>query len=211
MFPAENPSPPTHRHLSSVKIASVLLVLLNAALLVPAAANYSQFLATASVITALALLIAMLTAKPVAKPAVAEAVKPMPAAVPQNQAQAEVVTLLGVFQEKGRLIDFLMEDITPHTDAEVGMVARTVHQGCKAVLNEHFHIEPISTAGEGASITVPVGDAADDFRLVGNLAGEEPFTGKLVHQGWRTTTVKLPRILKADRLPPITPAQVEIQ
>lgn len=197
-----------------MKIAAVLLVLLNAALLVPAAANYSQFLATASIITALALLIVMFTttaAKPAAKPAVAEAVKPSPAAVPQNQAQAEVVTLLGVFQEKGRLIDFLMEDITPHTDAEVGMVARAVHQGCKAALNEYFQIEPISPAGEGASVTVPVGYAADEFRLVGNLAGEAPFTGKLVHQGWRTTAVKLPRILKADRLPPIAPAQVEIQ
>ena len=192
-----------------MKIAAVLLVLLNAALLVPAAANYSQILATASLITALALLIAMFT-RAAAKPAVAEAVKPSPAAVPQNQAQAEVVTLLGVFQEKGRLIDFLMEDITPHTDAEVGMVARAVHQGCKAALNEHFQIEPISPAGEGASITVPVGYAADEFRLVGNLAGEAPFTGKLVHQGWRTTLVKLPRILKTDRLPPIAPAQVEV-
>ena len=195
-----------------MKTAAVLLVLLNAALLVPAAANYSQFLATASLITALALLIAMFTtaSKPAAKPAVAEAVKPSPAAVPQNQAQAEVVTLLGVFQEKGRLIDFLMEDITPHTDAEVGMVARAVHQGCKAALNEHFQIEPISPAGEGASITVPIGYAADEFRLVGNLAGEAPFTGKLVHQGWRTTSVKLPRILKTDRLPPIAPAQIEV-
>ena len=192
-----------------MKIAAVLLVILNAALLVPAAANYSQFLATASLIAALALLIVMFTSA-VAKPAVAEAAKPLPAAVPQNQAQAEVVTLLGVFQEKGRLIDFLMEDITPHTDAEVGMVARTVHQGCKAALDEHFHIEPISRAGEGASITVPVGSAADEFRLVGNLTGEAPFTGKLVHQGWRTTSVKLPRILKADRLPPIAPAQVEV-
>ncbi len=192
-----------------MKIAAVLLVLLNAALLVPAAANYSQPLAIASLVTALALLIAMF-ARTAAKPAVAEAVKPSPAAVPQNQAQAEVVTLLGVFQEKGRLIDFLMEDITPHTDAEVGMVARAVHQGCKAALNEHFHIEPISPAGEGASITVPVGYAADEFRLVGNLAGEAPFTGKLVHQGWRTTSVKLPRILQTDRLPPIAPAQVEV-
>ena len=192
-----------------MKIAAVLLVLLNAALLVPAAANYSQPLATASLITALALLIAMFT-RTAAKPAVAEAVKPSPAAVPQNQAQAEVVTLLGVFQEKGRLIDFLMEDITPHTDAEVGMVARAVHQGCKAALNEHFQMAPISPAGEGASITVPVGYAADEFRLVGNLAGEAPFTGKLVHQGWRATSVKLPRILKTDRLPPIAPAQVEV-
>ena len=192
-----------------MKIAAVLLVLLNAALLVPAAANYSQVLVTASLITALALLIAMFT-RAAAKPAVAEAVKPSSAAVPQNHAQAEVVTLLGVFQEKGRLIDFLMEDITPHTDAEVGMVARAVHQGCKAALHEHFHIEPISPAGEGASITVPIGYAADEFRLVGNLAGEAPFTGKLVHQGWRTTSVKLPRILKTDRLPPIAPAQVEV-
>lgn len=196
-----------------MKIAAVLLVILNAALLVPAAANHSQFLATASIITALAVLVAMFTAggaKPAPQPAAAEAVKPMPAAVSQNQAQAEVVTLLGVFQEKGRFVDFLMEDITPFSDAEVGLVARAVHQGCRAALNEHFHIEPISPGGEGTTITVPVGYAADDFRLVGNLAGEAPFTGKLVHQGWRTTSVKLPRVLKADRLPPIAPAQVEI-
>lgn len=197
-----------------MKIAAVLLVILNAALLVPAASNYSQLLATASLIAALGLLVAMFTAaavKPAPKPAVAEAVKPMPAVASQNQAQAEVVTLLGVFQEKGRFIDFLMEDITPHSDAEVGMVARAVHQGCKVALNEHFHIEPIIPGGEGTAITVPVGYPADEFRLVGNLAGEAPFTGKLVHQGWRTTSVKLPRVLKADRLPAIAPAQVEIQ
>jgi hypothetical protein len=138
-------------------------------------------------------------------------VKPAPAAIPQNQAQAEVVTLLGVFQEKGRFVDFLMEDITPHSDAEVGLVARAVHQGCKAALNEHFHIEPISPGGEGATITVPAGYAADEFRLVGNLSGEAPFTGKLVHHGWRTTSVKLPRVLNADHLPAIAPAQIEIQ
>lgn len=196
-----------------MKIAAVLLVILNAALLVPAAGNYSQFLATASIITAMALLVAMFTARapePAAKPAVAEAVKPIPAASSQNQAQAEIVTLLGVFQEKGRFVDFLMEDITPYDDSQVGQVARAVHQGCKAALNEHFHIEPISPEGEGASITVPAGYAADEFRLVGNLAGEAPFTGKIVHKGWRTTSVKLPRVLKADRLPPIAPAQVEI-
>ncbi len=196
-----------------MKIAAVLLVILNAALLVPAAADYSQSLVITSIIAALVLLVTMFTAgRPISSPkaAVAEAVKPMPTAPSQNQAQAEVVTLLGVFQEKGRFIDFLMEDITPFSDAEVGLVARAVHQGCKAALNEHFHIEPISPGGEGASITVPVGYAADEFRLVGNLSGEAPFTGKLVHQGWRTTSVKLPRVLKADHLPAIAPAQVEV-
>jgi len=196
-----------------VKIVALLLVILNAALLVPAATDYSQYLVIASIIASVLLLSLVFNSgnsKPAATPVVAEAVKPMPAVSSQNQAQAEVVTLLGVFQEKGRFIDFLMEDITPFNDAEVGLVARAVHQGCKAALNEHFHIEPISTQGEGASITVPAGYAADEFRLVGNLAGEAPFTGKVVHQGWRTTSVKLPRVLKAERLPPIAPAQVEI-
>ncbi len=194
-----------------VKIAAFLLVLLNASLLVPAAAPYSHYLVIASVVIAAALLIGLLSGgeKTPAKPAVAVALKPASVAISQNQAQAEVVTLLGIFQEKGRLVDFLMEDITPFSDAEVGLVARAVHQGCKVALNEHFQIEPISAVAEGASITVPAGSAADEFCLVGNLAGEAPFTGKVVHKGWRTTSVKLPRVLNADRLPPIAPAQVE--
>lgn len=196
-----------------MKIAAVLLILLAAAQLVPAAAGLAQILAIASLITAIALLMAILVSgntQPAPKPAVAEAVKPVPAAIPQNQAQAEVVTLLGIFQEKGRFVDFLMEDITPYSDADVGGVARAVHQGCKEALNEHFHIEPIRPEGEGASVTVPAGYSADEFRLVGNLSGEAPFTGKIVHKGWKTTSVKLPRVLKADHLPAIAPAQVEV-
>jgi hypothetical protein len=197
-----------------VKIITSFLVLLIAAQLVPAVSEYSQFLAIASLLLAIAVLVmAFLPGKPLPapKPAVADAVKPAAVAVPQNSAQAEVVTLLGVFQEKGRFVDFLMEDITPYSDAEVGGVARAVHQGCQAALNEHFKIEPIRPEGEGASITVPAGYAADEFRLVGNLSGEAPFTGKIVHKGWKTTSVKLPRVLKTDHLPAIAPAQVEVQ
>lgn len=198
---------------SPVKTAAILIILLAVAQLMPAAVGFSHILALATLVTAVALLVMLFTGKnpPEApKPAVAEAVKPTPAAVPQNQAQAEVVTLLGIFQEKGRFIDFLMEDITPYSDSDVGGVARAVHQGCKAALNEHFHIEPISTEGEGAAITIPAGYSADEFRLVGNLSGEAPFTGKVVHKGWKTTSVKLPRVLKTDRLPAIAPAQVEV-
>jgi Domain of unknown function (DUF2760) len=205
-------------HPIAVKIAAILLVVLNAALLFPVPVGIAPYLIIASILAAISVLAFVITGEQIEAPPhheltapVAEAVKPAPTATSQNQAQAEVVTLLGVFQEKGRFIDFLMEDITPFSDAEVGLVARAVHQGCKAALNEHFHIEPISPGGEGTSITVPVGYPADEFRLVGNLSGEAPFTGKLVHQGWRTTSVKLPRVLKADRLPAIAPAQVEIQ
>ena len=200
-----------------MKILAIFLIFLTVALLLPPLAPYSQILAVAAVIGAVALLILLLIAKKpepvVEQTVVAEAVKPVAAAVvPKNQAQAEVVTLLGVFQEKGRFVDFLMEDITPYSDAEVGSVARAVHQGCKEALNDHFQIEPVSTAGEGATLTVPTGAAADEFRLLGNLAGAAPFTGKLVHKGWRTTTVKLPRRIDAadGRIPVIAPAQVEV-
>lgn len=196
-----------------MKILAILLILLNAALFLPAASDFIQVHAIACIIVALLIAFGVFkSSKPAPKPAAAEAVKPMPAALPQNQSQAEVVTLLGVFQEKGRFIDFLMEDVAPFSDAEVGSVARAVHQGCKAAINEHFNIEAICPEGEGSTLTVPAGYAADEFRLVGNLAGEAPFTGKVVHKGWRTTSVKLPRVMNADEnhLPVIAPAQVEI-
>ncbi len=200
----------------ALKLAAVLLVILNVALLVPSPADYSQWIAISSVVLALVILAAAFAPKQVEakpRPAVAEAVKPAPAAATtKNQAEAEVLTLLGVFQEKGRLVDFLMEDITPYNDAQVGEVARTVHQGCKAALKEHFAVEPISTEAEGAAVTVPAGYAADEYRLMGNLSGEPPFTGKLVHKGWRATSVKLPRVIKPEdgRLPAIAPAQIEL-
>lgn len=196
-----------------MKILVILLILLNVAVLVPALAGFSQILLIGSIIVAALIAVGLFkTVTHAPKPAVAEAVKPIPATFPHNNGQAEVVTLLGIFQEKGRFVDFLMEDIAPYSDAEVGSVARAVHQGCKAAMNEHFHIEAISPEGEGGSLTIPAGYAADEFRLVGNLKGEAPFTGKVVHKGWRTTSVKLPRVLNADQdhLPVIAPAQVEI-
>ena len=196
--------------------AAALLVILNGAQLVPAASPYTFEIAVTSAAVAVGLLIASLAScrRPAAaKPALAEAMKPAPITVPQNQAQTEVVTLLSVLQDKGRFVDFVMNDITPYSDAQVGSVVRAVHQGCKSALQEHFSIEPMVSEPEGSEITVPAGYAADEFRLVGNLSGEAPFKGKLVHKGWKVKSVKLPRVLHADenRLPAIAPAQVELK
>jgi hypothetical protein len=51
------------------------------------------------------------------------------------------------------------------------------------------------------------------YRLVGKISGEPPFSGYLVHRGWKTTRVKLPRVLRSgeDRLPTIAPAEVEVR
>lgn len=202
---------------NSVTIATVLLVLLTAALLVPQAEPYDQPIAVAALILAI---VAMIQSLGIGKsvpdqPTIAEAVKPapLPAAMPRSSGRAEVVTLLGVFQEKGRFIDFLMDDITPYTDAQVGSVVRAVHQGCKAALNDHFTIEPVAEDDEGSEVRVPEGYSSEEIRLVGNLSGEAPFIGELVHKGWRVTSVKLPRVLHPDedRLPNLAPAQIELK
>ena len=60
---------------------------------------------------------------------------------------------------------------------------------------------------------VPAGYSADEYRLVGKIAGSAPFSGVLVHRGWKTDMVKLPQLLRsvADQLPAIAPAEVEVK
>lgn len=147
-----------------------------------------------------------------ARPPVAEAAQPKAPPPAPHQAEAEVVAFLATLQEQGRLVDFLMEDITAYNDAQVASAARVVHQGCRAVLNDHLHVTPIRAEAEGATVTVPAGYAADEYRLVGKIASEAPFSGVLVHRGWKTESVKLPRVLTVagDRLPTLAPAEVEL-
>ena len=135
---------------------------------------------------------------------------PTPAAA-APRAEAEVVSFLALMQEKGRLVDFLMDDVTGYNDAEVGAAARVVHQGCQSVLKNHLSVEPISQEAEGARVSLPEGYDAADFRLLGHVAGEPPYEGTLVHQGWRVTEVTLPQSVGSDgSLPNIAAAQVEL-
>ena len=129
-----------------------------------------------------------------------------------KQAEAEVISFLAALQEKGRLVDFLMDDVTSYEDAQVGAAARVVHEGCRAALDEVFTIVPVTESAEGTTISVPEPHRADEYRLTGKLAGQAPFNGTVVHRGWRTTQTKLPQIIVADgELPCIAPAEVEVQ
>ena len=130
----------------------------------------------------------------------------------KGSAEQEVLTLLARMQEKGRFIDFLMGDISNHDDKAVGTVARLVYQGCNEVIDEHFTVAPVETGKEGEKITVPEGYDANLYRLTGNLSGEAPFNGTLVHKGWKVTSAKLPKVVakNSDELPALAPAQVEV-
>jgi Uncharacterized protein conserved in bacteria len=204
-------------------LTSILIAILAGLLFVPALQGSAP--ALSALIIALAVITAMLVAisaketpslpapstpPPPAAPAPSVA-PPPPAAPAAATAEAEILAFLGLFQEKGRLLDFLMDDITSYGDDQVGAAARVVHQGCREVLREYFEITPVCPAEEGGTVTVPVGEEAADYRLVGRISGEPPFTGTLVHKGWKTTSVKLPRVVPSGRLAAITPAEVELK
>ena len=147
------------------------------------------------------------------EPPKAEAAVPAAVSPPANQAEAEVISFLATLQEKGRFVDFLMDDVSAYSDAQVGAAARVVHEGCRTVLREHLDITPIRTESEGSRVTVPENYHADEYRLVGKISGNAPFAGHLVHRGWKAEKVKLPRVLRSaeDRLPTIAPAEVELR
>ena len=205
---------------SSLAIAAISLVLLNGLLLVPATSAYRVPITSVAFLIALVVLILSLAAgrKSGATPGPAPSAVPVPAPAAilpplaaANQAEAEVVAFFALLQEKGRFVDFLMEDITSYDDAQVGAAARVIHQGCRQVLQENFNVSAISESEEGSQVTVPAGYAGDQFRIVGKLSGDPPFTGTLIHKGWKTEFVKLPRIAKTEHLPPIAPAEVELK
>jgi Domain of unknown function (DUF2760) len=195
-------------------IAAGLLAVLNGLLLVPAMSAYALPIATLALVLALAVLALSFTGpREAPAPPPAPVVAPPPPAPPEKRADAEVVAFIGLLQEKGRFVDFLMDDVSLYDDSRVGAAARVVHYGCRDVLSEHFKVTPISTADEGSQITVPEGYAADEYRLMGKITGNPPFKGVLLHKGWKTESVKLPRIIKAGerRLPSIAPALVEVK
>lgn len=130
--------------------------------------------------------------------------------VEKSNPEAGALLLLTLLQRDGRLIDFLHEDVAGFPDADVGAAARVVHAGCKKALNQYFTFKPVRSESEGASITVEKGFDPSQIRLAGNVSGEPPFKGKLAHQGWKATEVRLPERPPSIDARVVAPAEVEI-
>jgi hypothetical protein len=149
--------------------------------------------------------------------AAAPSPSPSPAPVPAgaleisgDQRNAPALWILSAFQREGRFIDFLQDDVTAFSDADVGAAARVVHAGCRKVLTEYFAVEPVLREPEGARVTVPSGFDAARIRLTGNVAGQPPFAGALKHHGWVTRQVRFPTFSESVDPRVLAPAEVEL-
>lgn len=138
---------------------------------------------------------------------VAETPKPAPL---KETLPDSALQLLALLQQEGRFVDFLEENVIAYSDAEIGGAARVVHQGCRKVVHDYFQIEPVRAEAEGARLTLPAGFDPTTVRLTGNVVGQPPFTGALMHRGWRVTAIRLPRIAEGHDSRVLAPAEVEL-
>jgi hypothetical protein len=129
---------------------------------------------------------------------------------PPKQGNDSALQLLALFQREGRFVDFLEEEVATFRDADVGAAARVVHTGCRKALHDHAKIRPVRGEEEGSKVTVQKGTKPSEAKLIGNVAGEPPFTGTLRHKGWRVDDLHLPTAIDGHDLALIAPAEVEL-
>jgi hypothetical protein len=151
-----------------------------------------------------------------AAPAPAPIATPVPATAPTaaaqfNEASSDAaLQLLALLQQNARFIDFLQEDLRGFSDADIGAAARVVHEGGKKTLKDYFTLQPVRAENEESRVTLKAGFSAAEVRLTGNVTGEPPFTGTLIHRGWKAVEVKLPKLAKGHDTTILAAAEVEL-
>jgi Domain of unknown function (DUF2760) len=141
------------------------------------------------------------------------AVKAAPAAAPVAEPKPAdgALQILGILQRDGRLIDFLMEDVSGATDEQIGAAVRSLQEQCREALRRYVRLAPVIDGVEGSYTKLETNDPAT-VKLLGNVppTGKAP-GGILRHKGWRAENVDLPAIRAAHASAVIAPAEIEIE
>ena len=137
--------------------------------------------------------------------------KPEKKVIEKKKEEPEHLRLLTMMQRSGRLIDFLKEDLTPYSDAQVGAVVRKVHEDCGKSLEEIVTVRPVFDESEGSDVEIPKGFDPSEVKVVGQVKGEGPYRGKLVHKGWRAHKRALPKQVGELNPDVLFPAEVEVE
>lgn len=122
----------------------------------------------------------------------------------------EPLRLLTLLQREGRLLDFLLDDLSQAADDQIGAAVREIHKKSQAVIKEHLTLEPIMGGEEGSTVEVRTGFDPSAIQVMGNVTGKPPFKGTLIHSGRRVKAYKLPAPPEGVDELVVAPAQVEI-
>jgi hypothetical protein len=139
-----------------------------------------------------------------------------PAKEPAVKTSDGALQLLGILQRDARLVDFLMEDVTPYSDEQVGSAVRNVHAQSRESLKKYVTLAPVIDGVEG-TFTKPeaAGAVARDpnaIKFIGNLPAQgKPQGGLLRHRGWRVDSVSLPALHAKQSVSILAPAELEVE
>ena len=123
----------------------------------------------------------------------------------------EPLRILGLMQREGRLIDFLMtENIQSAADDQIAAAVKDLQPKWMATLTKHLVLVPVMTQPENSQVEVPAGFDPSAIRVVGNVTGEPPFRGTLIHAGWRVREIKVPTPPEGVDEFVLQPAEVEL-
>jgi hypothetical protein len=144
----------------------------------------------------------------VTTPAAPPAAPPPPAAVAADPGE-RAVQMLALLQRDGRLVDFLMEDLTAYPDAQVGAAVRDVHTGCRQSLSRYVTLGAVLDDDEGKPVTIARDTDPARIKIVGATSGSPPFRGVVRHRGWEATRLDLPPLPSTGRTI-VAPAEIEV-
>ena len=119
--------------------------------------------------------------------------------------------LFSLMQREGRLMDFLDEDLDQYDDAQIGSAVRSIHAGCRQLVQEYLNPKPVMDQAEGENVEIPEDFDPGVVKLTGNVVGEPPFNGILRHKGWKVGKMNLPTLSGRQNAEIIAPAEVEIR
>jgi len=84
--------------------------------------------------------------------------------------------ILGILQRDARLVDFLMENIAPYTDEQIGAAVRGVHEQSRQTLERYLTLAPVVDGVEGTYAKITSKDPAA-VKLLGNVPADGKAAG----------------------------------
>ncbi len=140
-----------------------------------------------------------------------KAVLQQPPPPPPPKLSGVPLRVLALLQREGRLVDFLMtENIRDADDQQISAAVKDLQPKWMAALAKYLELVPVIAQQEGSPVEVPAGFDPSAIQLTGNVTGQPPFRGTLIHGGWRVKDIKVPTPPEGQDEFVLQPAEVEL-